>query len=287
MACFRPLKAYRAQGGGVQFDSRGSASLHPFDLPCGQCIGCRAQRARMWALRAVHEAEMHDKNCFLTLTYDNENLPKDGSLNMEDWQLFAKRLRERCGRFRFLMCGEYGERTFRPHYHACVFGLDFVETRVRLPRSRGNPLWTSSVVLESWQKGHISIGELTYESAEYVARYVMKKLTGERSVIYGERRPPFLNASRRPGLGSSWLERYISDVYPSDEVRLDKRKFRPPRFYDDRLSRELPELAASLKAKRISAVGKYAADLTDERLKVREELAERRLAVFGRNLDNE
>lgn len=284
MPCFTPLKAYRSQGGQVVFDSRRGWSDRPLQLACGQCIGCRQERARQWAIRAVHESEMHKENCFVTLTYAPGALPLDGSLDIRHWQLFAKRLRHVAGPFRFLMCGEYGERTNRPHYHACLFGHNFRAGAVAVPRKSGHALWSSRVVLDSWRLGHVSIGHLTYESAEYVARYVMKKLTGERAKEYEGRRPPFVNASRRPGLGADWFDRYRGDVYPSDEVRYFERRFRPPRFYDGKLS----DLELStLKAKRLDAVRKRKEDLSVERLRDRERFAEARLSYFGRNLDNE
>lgn len=272
MPCFTPLKAARTPEG-VRVVGR-NAYTGPgtsFSLPCGQCRGCRAERARQWALRCVHEALMHgDQNSFITLTYSDQHLPVNGSLNIRDWQLFAKRLRK-TGKFRFFACGEYGEQLGRPHFHACVFGRDFSSDRRdwRVTGS-GHRIFRSAILEEAWGKGFAEIGSLTYESAEYVARYVAKKLTGDEAEAYGDRRPPFCVMSRKPGIGAQWFERFESDVYPADEVIVAGRKFRPPRFYDEKL----PELQlSSLKAKRRDAVAKYAAELTPERLKVREEAA--------------
>lgn len=293
MPCYTPLQAYRSQGGQIVFDSKKGWSDRPLELACGQCIGCRQERARQWAIRAVHESEMHKENCFVTLTYSK--VPRHaadcsgcrgvfGSLCVRDWQLFAKALRNRVGPFRFLMCGEYGERSGRAHFHACIFGHNFRMDGRAVSRKSGHPLWTSDVVVSAWKRGHVSIGQLTYESAEYVARYVMKKLTGERSKEYGGKKPPFINASRNPGLGATWFDKYVDDVYPGDEVRYFERRFRPPRFYDGKLSEEL---LLSLKAKRLSAARKRQAELEPGRLKDRERFAEARLSHFGRNLDNE
>lgn len=270
--CFTPLKAYRAHGGGVVFSSKEGFADRPLELPCGQCRGCRMERARQWAVRCMHEARCHERNCFVTLTYSDEELPADGSLDVSHWQKFAKRLRERCGPFRFFHCGEYGEETRRPHYHALIFGLDFSEDRQKWKRGkRGDWLYSSPTLESVWGHGYCPLGDVTYESAQYVAKYVMKKKTGGQADEYGGRKPPYVTMSRRPGIGSRWLERFGDEVYPGDEVRLEGRRFRPPRFYDEKLDED--ELA-SLKRKRRDAVQKHKGELTPERLREREAFAE-------------
>jgi len=92
MACFHPLQAYQLDTGEIQFHDSGRG--HPLELPCGQCIGCRLERSRQWAIRCVHEASMHENNCFITLTYAPEYLPPDGGLIKSDFQKFIKRLRK-------------------------------------------------------------------------------------------------------------------------------------------------------------------------------------------------
>lgn len=223
-------------------------------------------------MRCFHEAQLHRSNCFLTLTYRDELLPEGGSLCVADWQKFAKRLRKRMGRFRYLMCGEYGERTWRPHYHALLFGLDFHMDRQVWERKRAYTTWRSAILEEVWPFGQSLIGNLTMETCEYVARYVTKKLTGELGKeVYGERKPPFITMSRRPGIGSEWLKRFESDVYPADVVRVNGRAYRPPRFYDERLDEEERE---ELKRKRRRKVLEHPKDLTPDRLKARERVAE-------------
>lgn len=294
LPCFRPLKAYRAPGGGVAFNSkRGYVDL-PLELPCGQCIGCRVERSRQWAMRIVHESEMHERCCFVTLTYDAEHLPADGGLHVTDWQKFAKRLRKRVGPFRFFHCGEYGERSFRPHYHACLFGVDFRADRVLLRRSAdgSTSLYFSPLLTEVWGLGHCSVGELSYESAAYVARYCIGKLTGPQGELaYSRACPrtgrawrvaaPYVTMSRRPGVGSTWFEKFRGEVYPSDEVVHKGRRFRPPRFYDLKLP--AAELDV-LKGKRASRVALRKEDLSYERLGVREVCADARLRSLKRSL---
>ena len=164
VACFTPLNAYRAEGGRISFNSRAGWSDRPLKLKCGQCRGCRATRAREWALRCVNEASLHPRNSFITLTYSPEHVPWDGSLDVRHWQLFAKRLRKELGPFRFLHCGEYGS-GFRPHYHACVFGLDFAGDRRMYKRDGKSELFVSPQLESIWGKGFCTVGHLTYESA--------------------------------------------------------------------------------------------------------------------------
>lgn len=288
--CFFPLRAFKAQGGGVTF--RGGFVDRPVLLPCGQCRGCRAERARQWAIRCVHEAQMHARNCFITLTYNRESCPPDGGLRVEDFQKFCKRLRKSCGRFRFFHCGEYGEANKRPHYHACIFGLDFAVDRVLLRGSGQNRLYASGLLARSWGMGNCSVGELTYESAEYVARYCYKKITGSRAVdeysrvdpVTGEVirvAAPYVTMSRRPGVGSTWFEKFGAEVYPADEVVHKGRRFRPPRFYDGKID---PELLVELKAKRLARAADRKEELSPDRLRVRAECAEAKHERFARDL---
>lgn len=239
MACYRYLKAYRAPGGAIVFDSKKGYSDRPLELPCGQCIGCRVERSRQWAIRCVHEAQFHDRNSFITLTYDSVNVPADGGLHVKHWQNFAKRLRHKLGPFRFFMCGEYGDKNKRPHFHACIFGLDFSADRVFLRDSAGGRLYVSPTLESVWGMGQTVLGDVSYESAAYVARYVVGKLTGDKAEIEycrvepatGESwmvRAPFTCMSRRPGIGAKWFEMFHGDVFPSDEVVHQGRRFRPP-----------------------------------------------------------
>lgn len=299
MPCFTPLKAYRAPGGGVAFDSTKGYADRPLELACGQCRGCRAERARQWAVRCVHEAQMHTRwvngvkvpnNSFITLTYRPDKLPDDLSLDVSHWQKFAKRVRKELGPFRFFHCGEYGDTNLRPHYHACMFGIDFNEDRIELKRSNGMALYTSPTLERLWGYGMVSIGNLDYESAAYVARYVAKKITGQAAAEHYLRldessgevwavRPEYCTMSRRPGIGSTWFDNFMSDVYPADEVVHKGKKHLPPKFYDGRLPEKDLEF---FKAKRRAAALRRSVDLTPERLRVREKIAERKAMLFQR-----
>lgn len=208
---------------------------------------------------------MHEKNCFLTLTYDHEHVPKDGSLKLEDYQLFMKRLRKEYGPgIRFYHCGEYGEENGRPHYHSLLFNHDFPD-RKYFKGSGERSLYTSSSLSKLWPMGHSLIGNVTFESAAYVARYIMKKVKGdEKEAHYGLRKPEYTTMSRRPGIGARWFEVYKGDVYPRDCVVVRGTECRPPRYYDSLLAKEDPSTFELLKIERAKKYSdKYVDDVID------------------------
>lgn len=285
MPCFHPLKGYQSKTRNpsgkrsIVFNVReGFADLR-VELPCGQCLGCRLERSRQWAIRCVHEASLYPENCFVTLTYSPSNLPPYSSLLVSDFQKFMKRLRKAYSSrlIRFFHCGEYGEQTRRPHYHACIFNFDFSD-KVHWKTVNGQKYYVSEELSRLWPLGHSTIGSVTFESAAYVARYITKKVTGARAESHYEeldpvtgefvdRKPEYTTMSRRPGIGKGWLEKFKSDVYPWDFVILRGKKVRPPKFYDQVLSeRELAEL----KARREVAAELHSDDCTPARLRVRE-----------------
>jgi len=286
MACTRPLHGYAAPGGKISFKDETNSRGHRVPsiiVKCGQCLGCRMERKRGWAIRAVHEAQMHEENSFLTLTYDNEHLPKDGSVRVKDWQDFAKRVRKNKGPFRFFHCGEYGENTFRPHYHACMFGHDFHADRTKHAQKGGHPLWISSELSELWGNGFCTIGSLSFDSAAYVAGYCVKTKTGKEANAYLERvnfatgevttvKPEYATMSRNKGLGYSWYQKYKTDVYPDDFVVMKGQKFRPPAYYDTLLEKEEPEQWARIQARRQSFVANNADFQSPRRLKAKEDV---------------
>lgn len=305
MACFHPMTGYRARERNpatgkrrIVFNSRDGFIDQPVTIPCGQCVGCRLERSRQWAIRCVHEASLHERNCFITLTYDNAHLPKSGSLELDAFQKFMKRLRKRFGDgIRFFHCGEYGEKFKRPHYHACLFNFDF-EDRELWKQRDGVNLYISESLSELWPFGFSTIGDVTFESAAYVARYIMKKVTGDKAVehyaelgsfgeILAERRPEYVTMSRRPGIGKPWLEKFRSDVYPSDFVLMNGKKMRPPKYYDSIFELEDPEMCAKVKARRKSKAEEHSENNTPDRLAVREEIQLRKANQLVRGYENE
>lgn len=247
-------------------------------LPCGACIGCRLEHSRQWAMRIMHESEMHEHNCFLTLTYAPEHLPSDNSLHKKHFVDFMKRLRIAVSRgthpafvsdgVRYYHCGEYGERFARPHYHACMFGLRLLD--LEQFKSGKFPLFTSKTLTDLWGFGYVVVGELTFESSAYVARYCTKKITGQKAPDhYQGRQPEYSTMSRRPGIGATWYEKYKNDIYPDDFLVVRGHKCGVPRFYDKLLDRENPDLLLQLKQDRLLRARENP-DNTYERLKIRE-----------------
>lgn len=299
MPCYYPISGYRSRhvnpNGKRPLVFKLSEALNSdvIEVPCGRCIGCRLEKSRQWAVRIMHEASLHDENSFLTLTYDDDHVPSDFSLDVRDYQLFMKRLRKSIypKKVRFFHCGEYGEKFGRPHYHAILFGHNFHDRKhFKNSTSDGSPLFSSEELDNLWDQGHCLIGEVTFESAAYVARYVTKKVTGDRAEDhYQGRTPEYVTMSRRPGIGRGWLEKYSGDVYPSDEVVVRGNVCKPPRFYDKYLQDTNPELYESIIERRTQQAkkSKEHPDSSYYRLDVRNQVKEKNSKFFKRDVDGE
>lgn len=289
MPCYSPLKGWRSakvnESGkrGIVFNRKDAFVDLPVEIPCGQCIGCRLERSRQWAVRCVHEAKMHDQNCFLTLTYSNANLPADGSLQKSDMQKFFKRFRKKVAplKLRYFYCGEYGDELQRPHYHAIIFGYDFPDKK--LLRSGTHPIYTSEILSDLWPFGICSIGSVTFESAAYVARYVTKKITGESAEEhYGSRTPEFVDMSRRPGVAKEFAEKFKKEILDNDSVICRGIPMKPPRFYDslydlsDSDSKKQLDDNRDRRAK-LASIRNRSGNSTPERLAVREQCTKLKL----------
>lgn len=303
MPCFAPLTAFYGTEKGksgkraIVFKHSLSFSGVPLKLPCGQCIGCRLEKSRQWAMRCMHEKQMHEESCFVTLTYDDENLPKGGSLLKRDMQLFMKRLRKAYSdkQIRFYGCGEYGETTRRPHYHLLLFGLQFADRQLYKRGKSGEHLYTSEILRQIWPYGHNVIGDVTFDSAAYVARYVMKKVTGEAAAahyisvdemtgeLYGLA-PEFTNMSRRPGIGLEWFQMFGNHAYKFDSVIMNGLEVRPPRYYDGKYELVDSKALDKLKRKRRRKAVLSKSENTPERREVREIVAIKNGRMFRRDL---
>lgn len=302
MACYHPLHAVRMSDGSISFKEQitklglfsqlfqfrqfRGLDIYPVEdlkLPCGRCIGCRLERSKQWALRCIHEASLHDQNCFITLTFDDEYMNVGGSLDKRDFQLFMKRLRKKFGAgIRFFHCGEYGDQLERPHHHACLFGFDFPDKV--LFRAGKYRLYRSKALEELWPYGFCTIGSVSFDSAAYVARYVMKKVTGEMAEDhYQGRQPEYVTMSRRPGIARKWFEQFAGDVFPKDYINFKGMKLKPPRYYDEIFSLTNEEEMLLIKERR-KKLAELSPDNTPERLAVREQCVELAIKRKKRNL---
>jgi len=238
---------------------------------------------------------MHSENSFITLSYSDEHLPPDYGIHVRVWQLFMYRLRQSIKpiKVRFFACGEYGDRNYRPHYHALIFGYQFPDLKL-YSNKRGIRLYTSKSLDQLWPYGFNTVGQVTHQSSGYVARYIMKKVAGDDDhatdhykrihPLTGEMhqvRKEFCVQSRRPGLGSSWFAKYKTDAFPSDFLVVDGKKIPVPKFYSKKLAEE--ELN-KIKRKRIKDAQKRKPDNTPERLRVREEVKKAALSQLKREL---
>lgn len=308
MPCYHPITGYRSK----HLTANGKRSIvfsvemgfvdMPVTVPCGQCIGCRLERSRQWALRCVHEASLHDSNCFITLTYSDDHLPDNLSVNVKHFQDFMKRFRKKISpiKIRFFHCGEYGEANHknnyiaRPHYHAAIFGFDFEDRRYWKNSPTGVPVYISDLLSSLWTLGYSAVGDLNFESAAYVARYIVKKVNGDMADEHYSRvnretgevhkvAPEYITMSRRPGIAAEWFDKYKTDAYPSDFITERGIKMRPPKFYDSLLEVEDNDLYEKIKKQRVRNAKKHKEDNTTERLIVREKCHKARFNLLMRD----
>ncbi|QCQ84580.1 replication initiator protein [Blackfly microvirus SF02] len=259
-------------------------------IPCGKCAGCRLEQSRQWAMRCMHEKKMHPGagSAFVTLTYDDKYLPKDYGLHKPDLQNFMKRLRNnRENGLRFFACGEYGEKLQRPHYHILLFNTSFPDMKKNLnQRANQHDISTSAELSQLWPYGQNFIGEVTFDSCAYVARYISKKLASREIILADGRKlvrdPEFTCMSMRPGLGTAYYEKYGNEIHTHDSVVVRGYEVSPPRFYDEKLRKTDParyEEIKKLRRRRIMKLSK--ADNTQARLRVREIVSLAKLATKG------
>lgn len=293
----------------IVFNPRKAYIDQPVEVPCGQCIGCRLERSRQWAVRCVHESMMNEKNCFITLTYNDENMPADKSLRPKDFVNFMKRLRKMYGPgIKYYHAGEYGStcdvcglsKIFhkdvrghsyvdglgRPHHHACLFGIDF-EDKAFFQEKAGNRLYTSEILFKLWHyKGHCIIGDVTFDSAAYVARYITKKIFGKKAEShYRGKYKEYTTMSK--GIGKSWFEKYGKSVFRDDNVVINKKRVKPPKYYDLLMEEENPRHVAKIKNKRLQEAEKSEDFGNSKRLRVKEKVKRASIKNLKRGYEDE
>lgn len=326
MPCYHPITAYKAanQAKLVFSDTKsvrnkGIDVSHSLQIPCGQCIGCRLEKSRQWAMRCMHEAQLHSENCFVTLTYNEKYLPFDRSLNHRHFQLFFKRLRKKYPHksIRFYMAGEYGSEKGRPHYHACIFGWSPSDKQYYKRTGSGSIIYTSKELDNLWSIkdkntkkydniGFTSVGDVTFESAAYIARYIMDKQKGKLIMDdYGTQKwapnddqyitcnadgelqikePEYNQMSRRPGIAFEWFKKYKNDVFPNDYVVIRGQKVKPPKYYDKKLKEFDPFEYDDVVYERDKRAKLNIEDNSYERLLVKEQVVKAKLRQLKRTL---
>lgn len=305
MPCYRPVKAFygnKLSSGKreIVFSSGQAQSCLDLALPCGCCVGCRLERARQWAMRCMDEASLYVDNSFITLTFDDAHLPFNRSVDVGVFQRFMKRLRKAVGSdhmVRYFHVGEYGPLHGRPHYHALLFNLGFPDRVYLKTTDAGEKIYTSKFLQSVWSDkgvplGYCSVGDVTFGSAAYVARYHLKKVgsvvsdnhyldkcTGEMLA------PEYVTMSRGScvrgtgGIARGWFEKFSSDVYPADIRVIKGVDTKPCKFYDSLYERQDIGAFNNVKFRRCRSVNR--SDNTESRLLVKEEVKKAQLCSLS------
>jgi len=251
MTCISPRMAYKKTNGQFTLAKIGDSApiANPILVPCGSCMACRIKHTRDWSTRMVHEAYTHKTpSSFITLTYNDENLPDHNNLVPKHLSDFIRELRRkiRPNKLRYFGVGEFGELSGRAHYHAILFGYMPEDLKHYKKNGSGDALYTSPFLDSIWKKGFLTIGEFNTTTAEYCSKYITKALTGEKALRYldpetGElvlKQKPFQRASNRPGIGTEFYNLYKDQMYAFDETIIDGKPRSLPKAYDRKFRAE-------------------------------------------------
>lgn len=216
--CTSELTAFvNPDGGRPIFGYQGiKEGLSEIKLPCGKCPECVKDYYQSWATRGSRELQKWETNVFVTLTYSDEKLPKNRSLDISHVQKFMKRLKKYYGStkenpIRQIYTGEYGEDKKRPHYHAILFNCDFADKKRHGISASGNVLYTSEILDRLWGHGHVKFGYANAGAIGYLFKYILKKKTRKEKLqplfieydgVTYEVEHEFCQSSRNPGIGA-------------------------------------------------------------------------------------
>lgn len=283
------------------------------EIPCGRCVECRLNYSRQWADRCMYELSYYrpEEAWFVTMTYDDDHIMDVGSdvfsgtLLKSDLQLFFKNLRRQIeyhgygDGVRFYACGEYGSKTFRPHYHVILYGLNLLKNdnlQYWVKTKTGFNTWRSPFLEKVWKKGFVVVSTVTWDTCAYTARYVMKKVGGASSEDYVAHgvEPEFTLMSRKPGIGRQYFDDHYSEIYENDEIFLSGpdggRKCKPPKYYDSIYEKIEPEKYSKVKERRKDVAikvkelkEKYSGMSYMDILEIEEEILNRKMKMLVRS----
>lgn len=261
MECINPLRAGFDRAGNIVYSTKKhDRSIEAFAFPCRKCLPCRLNIAREKAIRCWHQAKIQENSIFLTLTYDDQNLPSQ-KLQYSDFQEFMKRLRAKVEdpirkivtdpdllkeqlekvKISYMVTGEYGEKHKRPHWHAIVFNYYPPDPDCVGTTELGHKVYTSKILSELWGKGRIEIGDVTIESAGYVARYATKKLAHGKDQDHDFQ--PIHKTSSRRAIGRAWIEKYYKHTFENGFIVMpDGTQGKIPRYYVDWCKQHQPKM---------------------------------------------
>lgn len=306
MPCYHPIRGWLGRDGKFTTNSKKTwiDKREEVQIACGQCLGCKLEYSRQWAIRCQHEMRFHYENSFITLTYDDEHLPKKG-VNKKDCQDFIKRLRyhvendkdyqERLINYRardsnplveagirYFLSSEYGDKTLRPHYHAIIFGYTPNDLVLYNQGGSGCKVYLSQSLSEIWGKGNVLVGEsCNFETAAYIARYVVKNFEQKElmnGIFFKVFSKNFVLSSRRPALGYRYFEKNLEQLKRLDKVLIrEGLRVNPARYYDRKM-KELDSVAFDkIKDKRKSLIKEESESIFYHRMENKEQITEQKI----------
>lgn len=206
---------------------------YDFTLPCCKCAECLYQKSLEWSYRIMLEAKEYKRSCFVTLTYKDNPV----SLNKRDYQLFMKRFRKKLGSTRYFVCGEYGSKGKRPHYHIILFGYWPSDAElVYNKKGELTPYYSSKELEDLWGLGFVTVGELTQYDARYCAKYMQKLQSMPPEFVQ-----PFVSMSLKPGIGYKYYEDHKEALLRSDKIYFHGDYIKLPKYFLSKALNGTPE----------------------------------------------